>query len=93
MNTEALARLSDPDTSHAAAASIATTHLEARVLAALHRFPFGATTHELAEAMGMSLVTVSPRMAPLAEKGFVSDSGMRRKNPSGRRGIVWVIRS
>jgi hypothetical protein len=88
---EARARSQDPATSHAAAESMRMTDLEAKVLEALHAFPFGATTHELADAMQASLVSVSPRMHPLAAKGLVVDSGQRRRNPSGRSGIVWRI--
>jgi DNA-binding MarR family transcriptional regulator len=70
------ARRTDPATSHEAAAEISTrvTDLELKVLAALVlRGP--STTHELAEYIGLSLVTVSPRMAPLELRGMVKRAG------------------
>lgn len=91
--TEALARSTDPGTSYEAAASVNTTDLEARVLVALHWFPCGATTYELAEFMQASLVSISPRMKPLASKGLVRDSGTRKRGPSGRNQTVWMKQS
>ena len=88
--SEAAARAFDPDTSHEAAASVNTTELEAKVLVALHWFPCGATTYELAEFMQASLVSISPRMKPLAIKGLVRDSGTRVRGPSGRNQSVWM---
>ena len=70
------ARRTDPATSHEAAASVSmrVTDLELKVLAALVlRGP--STSHQLAEYMGESLVTVSPRMAPLEARGMVVRGG------------------
>lgn len=70
------ARRTDPATSHEAAASVSmrVTDLELKVLAALVlRGP--STSHQLAEYMGESLVTVSPRMAPLEARGLVKRAG------------------
>lgn len=89
-----LSRRTDPPTSAAAAASIAGAlpQLEQEVLAVLRaRGEQGATTHELAALMGASLVSVSPRIAPLRERGLVRDSGQRRKGDSGRFSTVWRI--
>ena len=47
------------------------------------------TSEEVAEALDMTRVTVSPRFAPLKRKGLVYDSGERRKGLSGRPAIVW----
>lgn len=85
----ALARHSDPSTSHEAAASIAVSHLEGIVLDMLRRYSFGATSFELAEALGMSLVTVSPRLKPLVDKGLVFDTGFRVRGESGRNQTIW----
>jgi DNA-binding MarR family transcriptional regulator len=76
--TRAHARRTDPAESHQAAVRVENrvTDLELRVLAALVlRGP--ATTAELAEYMELSLVTVSPRMAPLERRGMVSRVGRR----------------
>lgn len=89
------ARNTDPSTSHAAARAIvgALTELEARVLGELlRRGDDGATTHELAAALKLELVTVSPRLKPLAQKGCVIDSGLKRTGVSGRQSIVWRAR-
>ena len=70
------ARRTDPATSHEAAASVSmrVTDLELKVLAAL--VPRGpSTAHQLAEYIGESLVTVSPRMAPLEARGMVVRAG------------------
>lgn len=77
------ARRSDPDTSRAAAAKVSGETLAARVLAELAKG--SATTHELAERLGLSLVTVSPRLAPLRRKGLVVAVGRR----DGR--MVWRV--
>jgi DNA-binding MarR family transcriptional regulator len=82
-------RRTDPRTSVAAAQSVEPAPLEALVLECLYRRPAGLTTHELADLLHLELVTVSPRMRPLASKGLVVDSGERRAGPSGRKSIVW----
>lgn len=92
MIQQAHSRRTDPTTSEDAAESIRPElpELEFRVLHAIQkRGETGATTNELAELMGISLVTVSPRIRPLVRKGFVQDAGKRRKGPSGRKSIVW----
>jgi hypothetical protein len=86
----ALARNTDPGTSFAAAASIDVTRLEGIILDKLKRYKSpGATTYELAEALGMSLVSVSPRMRPLVEKRQIVDTGFRVRGASGRHQIIW----
>ena len=77
------ARRADPDTSRAAAARIDGTTLCDRVLAELSRGD--ATTHELAARMGLSLVTVSPRLAPLRRAGLVVEAGKRDGRTVWRR--------
>jgi DNA-binding MarR family transcriptional regulator len=93
MNT-ARARRADPETSHAAAASMSRfiTQAERKVLDALRsRGEAGATSEELARFLAVPLVNVSPRMRPLADKGYVVDSGVTRKGASGRGQIVWRV--
>lgn len=81
-------RRKDPPTAKAAAKSVNATELEAVVVDIL-RTP--RTTHEISQATGIALVSISPRMAPLAKKGLVKDSGLRREGPSGRKSIVWSL--
>lgn len=86
-------RRNDPDTSKAAAYSVDVPPLEKVVLDYLTKYRLGgATTHEIAEATGIDLVTISPRIRPLVEKGLVEDSGHKRKGRSGRKSIVWKLK-
>ena len=86
MSAYALSRTGDLFTSHAAAASVNVSAAEAVVLAALRAAgERGMTSHEIASATGRDLVSVSPRMRPLCEKGKVRADGRR----DGR--TVWSI--
>lgn len=70
----ALARKTDPATSHEAAASVPVQDLELKVLAALVlRGP--SSSHDIAAYIGVPLVSVSPRMAPLEARGLVVRGG------------------
>lgn len=87
----ALARSTDPMTSVFAAEKIDTAKLEGIVLQQLMACgDQGATTEELAAALNMDRVTVSPRMRPLCNKGLVVESDMRRVGRSGKKSIVWI---
>ena len=72
--TPALARRSDPATSHEAAAQIAPAvdGLERAVLAqvVLHGSA-GVTMHDVADRLGIPLVSASPRFAPLQRKSQI----------------------
>lgn len=50
----------------------------------------GLTADEVASRLKLSPLTVRPRVAELHKAGGVADSGLRRKNRSGRNAIVWV---
>jgi predicted ArsR family transcriptional regulator len=80
----------DRDTSHAAADQIAEAapQLRARALAVVERSN-GMTADEVAGRLGISILSIRPRLTELARLGKVRDSGVRRKNVSGRRAIVW----
>lgn len=82
----ALARSSDPITSHDAARHVDTNALEHLVLAELRNGP--GTTEDLARRLNRSLVTVSPRLKPLEAKGLVRRAG-RARNQSGSLATVW----
>jgi hypothetical protein len=84
------ARVEDPDTSKSAAAEVHATQIEGIVLHAIEQADLGLTSEECAACVGLSLVTVSPRMRPLVRRGKIRDSGQRRKNKSGREAIVWI---
>ena len=75
--TLAPVRRRDPATSRAAAARVDASGLAALVLDALRANPSGLTSHELAAQLGRDLVSISPRMRPLVDKGFVREAGTR----------------
>ena len=79
------------DTSRAAAASIAPTAatLRDRVLD-LYQRSRGLTADEAAGKLGLSILSIRPRVTELARLGKLRDSGDRRKNGSGRSAVVWV---
>lgn len=92
LSGEAWARRSDPGTSHEAALEVEgeqANRMELEVLLALRKAPSGLTNHELVSLTGLPWNTVSPRVRPLVRKGWVQDSGERRKGPTGKRCIVW----
>ena len=92
------ARHTDPETSHDAAESLSTPHLESVVVATLREARSGLTTHEIAHRCGISWGTITPRMKPLRIKELVYDTGQRRdwygspgNPPSSRMSIVWQL--
>lgn len=72
----ALARATDPGTSHDAAGKTDAARLAGLVLDSLEHFG-PATSHELAARLNLQLVSVSPRMKPLEDKGLVARDGKR----------------
>ena len=88
------ARLSDPRTSHLAAASVENlTERRAAVLYVLGVIQRG-TDEDIADAYPPGMIQQSPsglrtRRNELVELGHVRDSGLRRKLRSGREAIVW----
>ncbi len=86
----ARSRAHDPETSHESAGKLSANRLEAIVLEGIKRLN-GATSEELAVALKIDRVTVSPRLRPLERKGLIADSNKRRIGSSGRSSIVWVI--
>lgn len=78
------------ETSHDAAEAIADRAplLRSRALAVLERSN-GLTADEVAGKLGMSILSIRPRITELARAGKVRDSGDRRTNASGRKAIVW----
>lgn len=86
---QAFARRTDPEPSHEAAAKVKTADLEQIVLDALASLG-PSTTEQLAAFLGISLVTISPRLKPLEGKGRVVRDG-KRKNASGVSATVWML--
>ncbi len=52
--------------------------------------PDGSTVLEMA-AQGYDRHGIQPRFSELRAAGKIADSGLRRRNPSGVRAIVWVL--
>ena len=78
-------RNSDPETSHEAAEKLTAGKLEALVYEAIARHPNGCTSDEVCRALPMHGVqTLSPRYAPLIRKGYIEDTGERRKGSTSR---------
>src|SRR5262249_19222878 len=86
--TQYPARKRDPVTSFQAAEQIGqhVTHLEAAVLDALKAGP--AKTEELTSRLGISLLTLRPRMRQVELKKKVRRAGTRA-NSSGRQATIW----
>lgn len=85
MPLRALARRRDPATSHRAARRINAGSVSARIVESLRAYGAGSS-HDLAVRLGLSLVTVSPRMRPLQRAGRVAESNV---DEHGR--IVWYV--
>ena len=80
-----LVRKEDPDTSKDAAEKVDTTRLEQLVYEAIAKHPNGCTSEEVMEHFpNHGIQTISPRYAPLIRKGFIEDTGERRKAKNGR---------
>lgn len=79
------------DTSRAAGASMAKVAPKLRevVLTAFEKSK-GMTADECAGRLGLSILTVRPRVTELSRLGKLRDSGTRRANGSGKKAIVWT---
>ena len=53
----------------------------------------GMTPIECSEKTGLERWTVQPRFTELKKLGLIVDSGMRRRNPSGRNAIAWIAKA
>lgn len=88
----ALARRTDPATSHAAARGVHVTNRQAQVLRILHANPAGLTNSEIAECARLPRDSVSPRIPSLLVQGLVADSYVRRQPGAQLRAqIVWRL--
>lgn len=78
-------------TSEEAAERIAprATIIRAKVLGALLAHPMGLTADEIADYLGISMLSVRPRVSELAKEGRVEKTGERRTNVTGMSAAVW----
>jgi len=87
-----MVRTTDPDTSMDAAEKVDSTKLEQMVYEAISKYPNGCTSDELmVHFPNHGVQTISPRFAPLIRKGFIEDTGERRKSSSGRSQRVMKV--
>jgi len=87
-----LVRTTDPDTSIDAAEKVDTTKLEQLVYEAIAKHSDGCTSEELmAHFPNHGVQTISPRFAPLIRKGFIEDTGERRRSSTGRSQRVMKV--
>lgn len=77
------------DTSRAAAAATApeVKSLRARVFDEIKRNP--STPEEVAARLKLPVHSIRPRFSECAAKGWIEDSGDRRRAMGGRQAIVW----
>lgn len=76
-------------TSGAAYASIDAGPLERVVLKVLYQYPDGLTVDETCARADYLRYSLQPRFTALKDRGVIRDTGLRRKNASGRNAIVW----
>lgn len=79
------------DTSKAAAQIPNLKGLRLLVLGAYKEYGL-LTADEAAEKCGITVLSARPRVAELAAISYITDSGIRRKNSSGRPAIVWSLK-
>ena len=78
----------DRDTSIAAADAIApqAPNLRTATKSALAASePHGLTADEVAAVLGLSILSIRPRVTELSRMGVIEDSGARRANQSGKK--------
>ena len=51
------------------------------------------TADEIAAVLGLSILTVRPRVTDLNKAGRIEDTGARRQTGSGNAAIVWRIKA
>ena len=79
-----MVRTTDPDTSMDAAEKVDSTTLEQQVYEVIAKHPNGCIAEEvMSHFPNHGIQTISPRYAPLIRKGFIEDTGERRKASTG----------
>lgn len=89
MSDQARARISDPFSSHAAAAEVDVSQLEAIVCGVLRSRGVWMTVLEIARDANLHPWSVSPRMRPLCRKGMVEEGKKQGLNTAGR--VRWML--
>lgn len=55
------------------------------------RAAFGLTADECAEVLGLDRWSIQPRTSELRKQARIVDSGLRRRNATGKKAIVWTL--
>jgi predicted ArsR family transcriptional regulator len=80
-----------PSQDAAKAISGKANRMRAAVLAKIAQNPAGATADEIAHELGLSVLSVRPRVSELKRSGEIRQTTMRRKNESGMTATVWQL--
>jgi predicted ArsR family transcriptional regulator len=80
-----------PSQDAAKAISGKANRMRAAVLAKIAQCPAGATADEIAHDLGLSVLSVRPRVSELNRSGEIRQTGTRRKNDSGMTATVWQL--
>jgi len=67
---------------------IDTELMREKVEAAYYVLPAGATADEIASEMGLSVLSIRPRVSELKRMGILLPTGQRRKNRGGNSAAV-----
>tara|TARA_R100000808_G_scaffold3230_4_gene11636 strand:+ start:1997 stop:2290 length:294 start_codon:yes stop_codon:yes gene_type:complete len=79
------------ETSRAAAETLKNPNsLRALALKAIQTAEQGLTADEIASYLRVSKLSIRPRITELNRLHEIFDSGIRRKNSSGKKAIVWL---
>jgi len=87
-----MVRTTDPDTSMNAAEKVDSTKLEQQVYEVIAKYPDGCIAEEvMSHFPNHGIQTISPRYAPLIRKGFIEDTGERRRASTGHTQRVMKV--
>jgi hypothetical protein len=89
-----MVRASDPITSYESAVLVDSTKLEQLVYEAIAKHPNGCIADDVEASLPhIRSHSITPRFAQLIRKGFIEDTGEKRKGNSGRyQRVVKVIK-
>jgi hypothetical protein len=89
-----MVRTTDPITSYESAVTVDSTKLEQLVYEAIAKHPNGCIADDVEAALPhIRSHSITPRFAQLIRKGFIEDTGEKRKGNAGRyQRVVKVIK-
>jgi hypothetical protein len=89
-----MVRTTDPITSYESAVAVDSTKLEQLVYEAIAKHPNGCIADDVEAALPhIRSHSITPRFSQLIRKGFIEDTGEKRKGNSGRyQRVVKVIK-